>query len=495
QIEVKEFYELYDILMAGLTTHGPDGVLESGGMAHVSAASLGTPLRIVPGKAIQLIFSSDPKKTEGMELYHGVEQASAVEWVKAALPTPTEKVIVESPIKSTPASLVLMDGSLSGERLEATVKSNRKLDFDKDRKGKGTLSGTAHVWGSLANKRIGGTVLFSNGVWMMKFPNPSTSASSLRLKAFHQSATPPHAKEWFGSRQEVTPSSLSFESPSSSHAFVFSMPPLRPESKVEVRFPWGSIKPAQHAKKTAFFVMNKTGERGSFTTHLGCLKGIAEISGQTGKGRKTHQVKTGEALVLGRRAGKLTYSGPKKTLDSDFEDWQYGSKAYPDWHKKVTLDKVLDPSSISSLTSYAVRSRSMSDYYRSVQEEPMRRIERQFSMTKLGWSNLDKPGQRESAAKVHVAASPPASFGDVSTPVIRAVYAGSSSCVLIDGERFVPSGKALLVAVAYHPTTLTPKLDYLPVNFRPGENQFSLALGAKSPDDFRRIVNNWKNAQ
>lgn len=495
QIHVKEFYDLYDILMTGLTTHGPDGVLETGGMIHLSASSLRKPLKLVSGKAIQLVFSSDPKKTAGMQLYHGVEQENAVDWVKAGRPSPTERIIVDTPIKSTPASLVLMDGSLSGERLEATVKSNRKLDFDKGKNGNGTFSGTGHVWGSLTNKRIGGTVLFSNGVWMMKFPDRSTPESSLRLKAFHQAATPPHAKEWFESKQEVNPSRLSLESPSSSHAFVFTTPPLRPESNVEVRFPWGSVKSAQNAKQTAFFVKHKTGQRGSFTTHFGCLQGLAEISGQTGKGRKKHHIKAGEVLVLGRQPGKLTYSGPKKTLDSDFEGWQYGSKAYPDWHRKVTLDKVIDPLSVSSLTSYAVRSRSMDDYYRSVREEPMRRIERQFSVTKLGWTNLDKPGQRDAAATVHVEATRPVSSDDASAPIVRAVYAGSSSCVLIDGKRFVPSGKALLVAVAYHPITLAPTLDYRPVTFRPGDNQYKLTLGSKSPDDFRQVVNNWKNTQ
>ena len=495
QVEVEEFYELYDILMAGLTTHGPDGVLETGGMLHVSATSFGRPLRMVSGKSIQLVFPSDPKKTEGMELYHGVEQESAVEWVKAALPKPTEKVTVQSPIKPLPASLVLMDGSLSGQRLETTVKSNRKLDLDKDRKGNDTLSGTAHVWGSLAKKRIGGTALFSNGVWLMKFQDKSTPQPSLRINAFHQSATPPNANEWFDSKKEASPSSLSLEVPSSSNAFVFRTPPLRPETKVEIRFPWGTMKPAQNDKKTAFFVKHQSGERGGFTTHLGCLGGFAEVSGQTGKGRRTHKLRKGEVLVLGRNPAKATYSSnPKRTLDSNFEDWEYGSKVYPEWHKKVPLDKVFETQP-GSVASYANRTFSMGDYYRSVQEEPMRRIERQFAMTELGWSNLDKPGQRESAAKVQVEATQSDSLGDVSTPIVRAVYEGSSSCVLIDGKRFVPSGKALLVAVAYHPTTLAPKLDYLPVSFRPGDNQFKLALGAKSPDDFRQVVSNWKNGR
>lgn len=80
-ILLKEFYKVSEMLQAGLSTMSDKGLLESGGMVHVSASSAGRTLKLKVGRSFEISFA--PGKHEGMSLYYGEEQHRGLLWKKA----------------------------------------------------------------------------------------------------------------------------------------------------------------------------------------------------------------------------------------------------------------------------------------------------------------------------------------------------------------------------------------------------------------------------
>ena len=82
--ELIEAYELADILLAGLTTHAGDRLLETGGMIKLTASdSLGHPLELAPG--VELAASIPTAEVlPGMQLFAGGHGAPPESWVEIA---------------------------------------------------------------------------------------------------------------------------------------------------------------------------------------------------------------------------------------------------------------------------------------------------------------------------------------------------------------------------------------------------------------------------
>ncbi|WGD35673.1 energy transducer TonB [Olleya sp. YS] len=109
-IEVTEYYQLSDMLLANLTTMSDDKQLETGGMLFVKANKKGKELRLKSGNSIRYKFSSNNSKKRDMQLFLGEENKDRVNWTldKQVEPTTTttevhevrfvEEEIVEVPI-------------------------------------------------------------------------------------------------------------------------------------------------------------------------------------------------------------------------------------------------------------------------------------------------------------------------------------------------------------------------------------------------------------
>jgi hypothetical protein len=520
-LEILEFYELYDVIMAGLTTHGPDGLLETGGMLYLGATASGEPLRIKQGKGIGVKFASDQEvATAEMELYHGVDRENVLEWVKAALPKPISTIPVKGALKPRAGgSIVLLDGILEGELLGngGTLHRNRKLDHGKLSGGIETLEGTAQVWGKVEEKAIGGKVVFSNGVRLYQFPNSNDqrferdleTTPSIRIKGFHDTAgVEVKPADWFGMKKQRASSTLLFKHRLRTGGFICKTPALRNDSSVRTEFPWGKVQVPPGLETTFFVKYAVTGSDPSasepfpfpgcgFSVDIGCLKGKVKVNGQLGSHRNV-TLSNGEAISLELPSASTNQvsSRNKGGLDSKYNPWEFKLRNYPNSSKLMGVEKSLTDDALAAVRKEVNSKSSLDEYYKALSEEEMKRVERQFKVVKLGWKNLDKPGLRDTAAKVKVDCSGPAGIeGKQSPPIIRAVYRKENSCTLIDSDRFVPSGDAMLVGVSYHPQTLRPSLDFKKISIRPGENSFSINLGEKTTDELRRALDGWRGEE
>ena len=507
ELEVMEFYDFHDILMAGLTTDGPDGLLETGGMIHLKASSTGKPLRIIKGKGIGIKFASDAdKETEGMGLYHGVEQGSAVKWEKADFSKPTSSKPAKGALEPREGSIVLLGGSLEGKRPGdlGHFWRSRKLDYSKLRNGGELLEGTAQVAGRTEGKSIGGKVVFSNGVRLYPLQSSqridgmlvdASLSRMLEIESFRQQGVQRNPAEWFAMAKQQGRSALVLRHRMLSGGFLCKTPHVRNDSIVRTRFPWGEVD-VPRGRQGTFFVQHKSQGRGGFSTIIGCLKGVLQVRGHLARGSKSVSLSKGRAIILFRKAapGKTSVSRTGG-LKSIYDPWEFGFRQYPETSKLSSIQEIPGGENLLDIAEKIQSQASEHEYYRSIQSEDMRRIERQFTMVRTGWHNLDKPGQREVAAKVNVDFSGSSRPTGAGRAQVRVVYRGQSSCALVDGESWIPSGEALLVGVDYDEQTLRPSLDFAPVTIRPGENTFPLALGRKNSEELRDTLAAWRGTR
>ncbi|WP_397364309.1 hypothetical protein [Olleya sp. R77988] len=80
-IEVTEYYQLSDMLLANLTTKSDYKQLETGGMLFVKANKKGKELKLKTGSTIKYIFSSNKSKKRDMQLFLGQQNKDGVNWV------------------------------------------------------------------------------------------------------------------------------------------------------------------------------------------------------------------------------------------------------------------------------------------------------------------------------------------------------------------------------------------------------------------------------
>ncbi|GAA4348577.1 hypothetical protein GCM10023185_04630 [Hymenobacter saemangeumensis] len=88
QLEVREFYDPIDMMLAGLSTTSGPRLLESGGMLHLKATANGQPVQLRPGAYVHLRMPA-PAVQPGMQLFEGVVADSTHGGIDWQLPRPT----------------------------------------------------------------------------------------------------------------------------------------------------------------------------------------------------------------------------------------------------------------------------------------------------------------------------------------------------------------------------------------------------------------------
>jgi hypothetical protein len=82
---IREYYELDEILLAGLTTDSPKGLLQTGGMVHTAALSNGEPVRLRENAKASLSFSPIIDAPSDYGLYEGKIENDRIIWEKSKL--------------------------------------------------------------------------------------------------------------------------------------------------------------------------------------------------------------------------------------------------------------------------------------------------------------------------------------------------------------------------------------------------------------------------
>ena len=82
---IREYYELDEILLAGLTTDSPKGLLQTGGMVHTEALSNGEPVRLRENAKASLSFSPIIDAPFDYGLYEGKIENDRIIWEKSKL--------------------------------------------------------------------------------------------------------------------------------------------------------------------------------------------------------------------------------------------------------------------------------------------------------------------------------------------------------------------------------------------------------------------------
>lgn len=79
QIQLLEYYEPADMILAGLSTKAGDKILETSGMIQLTANSSGKPVKIKKGKSLEISFSHFPFNKQN-EIYYGTSANQLVDW-------------------------------------------------------------------------------------------------------------------------------------------------------------------------------------------------------------------------------------------------------------------------------------------------------------------------------------------------------------------------------------------------------------------------------
>jgi len=83
-LDLKEYYQKADMLIAGLTTISNGRILKSAGMVHLQANTPhGKPLQIKSGKRYKIGFPKKGLHEEGMQLFYGKKANNQMNWIPA----------------------------------------------------------------------------------------------------------------------------------------------------------------------------------------------------------------------------------------------------------------------------------------------------------------------------------------------------------------------------------------------------------------------------
>jgi hypothetical protein len=118
-IELREFYSLYDILMAELTTTSNSRLLESAGMIHITARHGEKELRLKKGETIEIRFPGGEKNFSGMKLFEGEMKDNLVNWH----PAPEDTSATKQPAKpdSVIMDTVYTEDTATGDLIKKVV--------------------------------------------------------------------------------------------------------------------------------------------------------------------------------------------------------------------------------------------------------------------------------------------------------------------------------------------------------------------------------------
>tara|TARA_B100001123_G_scaffold249658_1_gene278726 strand:- start:4516 stop:6921 length:2406 start_codon:yes stop_codon:yes gene_type:complete len=82
-VKLWEFYNLPDIMLAGLSTNSDEGLLQTGGMIYLEAEAKGSPLTLRAGERITLDFNPTLPVDSEFDLFHGVKEKNRIGWKRA----------------------------------------------------------------------------------------------------------------------------------------------------------------------------------------------------------------------------------------------------------------------------------------------------------------------------------------------------------------------------------------------------------------------------
>lgn len=88
QLEVREYYQIDDIILAGLSTTSGNELLETGGMIHITAKADGENCILKKDEVLEIGFPWSDKK-DAMEMFYGEWSGDRIEWepsIKEPLP-------------------------------------------------------------------------------------------------------------------------------------------------------------------------------------------------------------------------------------------------------------------------------------------------------------------------------------------------------------------------------------------------------------------------
>jgi len=88
EIQLIEYYQTEDIILANLSTSSDKNLIETGGMIKLSATANGQEVVVKNGKEFQIEFSSIEKK--GMEIFHGETKDGQINWIPNSKLTQTD---------------------------------------------------------------------------------------------------------------------------------------------------------------------------------------------------------------------------------------------------------------------------------------------------------------------------------------------------------------------------------------------------------------------
>lgn len=89
EIQLTEYYQSEDIVLANLSTSSNNNLIETGGMIKLTASSNGQEVVVKKGESFQIEFSSVEKK--GMEIFHGEFDKGQLNWMPKTKPTLVSK--------------------------------------------------------------------------------------------------------------------------------------------------------------------------------------------------------------------------------------------------------------------------------------------------------------------------------------------------------------------------------------------------------------------
>lgn len=126
EVELKEFYQPNDIVLADLHTMEGDEVLETGGMLNLKITSEGENLKLKEGKTARILMpTNSAKATDGMNLYIGKEQADgAVDWERERRKEPTIDKTVFDPSSFIQVREKEVLDSITYQKINQHLKSN-----------------------------------------------------------------------------------------------------------------------------------------------------------------------------------------------------------------------------------------------------------------------------------------------------------------------------------------------------------------------------------
>ncbi|MCL4857469.1 MAG: hypothetical protein KJZ55_09415, partial [Flavobacteriales bacterium] len=79
-LELKEHYNIYDVIFSNLSTQTKNSLLETSGMIYLQAKADGKVLKVKEGKNIEIKFPKKGKMKKGMRLFKGIRKNERVIW-------------------------------------------------------------------------------------------------------------------------------------------------------------------------------------------------------------------------------------------------------------------------------------------------------------------------------------------------------------------------------------------------------------------------------